>query len=98
MAPPGQERPHASDDQLSRRAIAAFYRSPATSGQAPSRSDVREQDGKRYVVLSAAGRVLAVYRVRNDGMLKGLKRWPAELRATPAMTGDRASEECSTGG
>jgi hypothetical protein len=83
MTSPGHERPDASDEQLSRRAIAAYYRSPATPDQAPNRSDVREHDGKRYVVLSARGHVLAVYRVRNDGMLKGLKRWPAELQTTP---------------
>jgi hypothetical protein len=35
--------------------------------------------GKRYVVLRNTKGVLAVYRVRNDGILKGLRRWPAAL-------------------
>jgi hypothetical protein len=35
--------------------------------------------GLSYVVLRNARGLLAVYRVRNDGMLKGLKRWPAEI-------------------
>lgn len=83
MTSPGQERPDASDEQLSRRAIAAYYRSPATPDQTPNRSDVRDHEGRRYVVLSAHGQVLAVYRVRNDGMLKLLTRWPAELQTTP---------------
>jgi hypothetical protein len=34
----------------------------------------------RYVVLrKGKNEVLAVYRVRNTGMLKRLRRWPAEL-------------------
>jgi hypothetical protein len=37
-------------------------------------------DGKRYAVLrDNSGGVLVAYRVRNDGMLKKLKRWPVEL-------------------
>lgn len=63
--------------ELISRAIAAYCRSPAW--QPPNRCDVREHDGKRYVVLSARGQVLAVYRVRPAGILKGLKQWPAEL-------------------
>jgi hypothetical protein len=36
-------------------------------------------DGKLYVVLRNAHRVLAVYWVRTDGVLKRLRRWPGEL-------------------
>ncbi len=36
-------------------------------------------DGREYVRLANVNGVLAVWRVRNDGMLKRLKRWPAEL-------------------
>ena len=35
--------------------------------------------GKKYVVLRNTRGVLAVYRVRNDRMLKRLKRWPDAL-------------------
>jgi hypothetical protein len=35
--------------------------------------------GRRYVVLSNANGILAAYRVRPDGILKRLKRWPPEL-------------------
>jgi hypothetical protein len=39
---------------------------------------VEEEGGKAYVVLRASGGdVLAVYRVRIDGVLKRLRRWPA---------------------
>jgi hypothetical protein len=38
-----------------------------------------EVDDKDYVVLRNGKGVLAVYRVRHDGMLKRLRRWPAEL-------------------
>ena len=33
----------------------------------------------RYVVLRNVNGILSVYRVRNDGKLKGLRRWPAAL-------------------
>ena len=66
---------------LLNRAIAAHFRA-ATDGQPlqPSKdSDVREVDGKIYVVLRNVTGPLKVYRVRTDGVLKGLKRWPAEV-------------------
>lgn len=76
----------ATDSDLVRRAMAAYYRSGRREGFADEQinmpandSDVQEHDGKQYVVLRNVNGVLAVYRVRNDGMLKGLKRWPAEL-------------------
>jgi hypothetical protein len=40
---------------------------------------VMELGGKRYLKLTGGPRILAVYRVRNDGMLKRLRRWPSEL-------------------
>ena len=46
------------------------------SAAARQRTNVSEHDGKLYVVLSNVRGTLAVYRVRNDGVLKGLKRWP----------------------
>ncbi|WP_157948321.1 hypothetical protein [Pulveribacter suum] len=71
------------EQDLLRRAFAAHFRAAGSGiGQPlqPSKdSDVRVVDGKTYVVLRNVGGILKVYRVRNDGMLKGLKRWPAEL-------------------
>jgi hypothetical protein len=75
-----------TDNELVRRAMAAYYRSGHREGLADEQitipantSDVHERSGKRYVVLENVNGILAVYRVRNDGVLKGLKRWPKEL-------------------
>lgn len=70
-----------NEQDLIRRAFAAHFRA-SSEGQPlqPSKdSDVRTVEGKTYVVLRNVSGILKVYRVRNDGMLKGLKRWPAEL-------------------
>jgi len=69
-------------DNLMRRAMAAYYRGADSGVMQPSKSSgVESVDGKHYVVLRNVNGLLAVYRVRNDGVLKGLKRWPAELNA-----------------
>lgn len=71
-----------SDDeekQLVRRAYAAYFRSGATQQPAERESGVRSVGKLNYVVLRNSEGVLSVYRVRNDGVLKGLKRWPAPL-------------------
>ena len=79
-----------TDDRLVKRAIAAYVRtSEAASPEMPSDSGVADLDGKIYVVLEIASRILAVYRVRNDGMLKRLRRWPIELDTLCAS--DRAA-------
>ncbi len=67
-----------SEAGLTRRAFAAYFRS-GHSDQPANTSGVQTVDGRRYVVLRNVNGVLAVYRVRNDGMLKGLRRWPSEL-------------------
>jgi len=61
-------RPRARQDPSVRRTVA-----PAI------KSYTAEYLGKRYVVLEDFDGVLAVYRVRNDGILKVLRRWPAEI-------------------
>lgn len=69
---------------LLQRAMAAYFRySDAAGLNQPSHSDSGEieHDGKLYVVLRNCNGVLAVYRVRPDGILKSLKRWPAEIEA-----------------
>lgn len=74
----------ASDNEpVINRAFAAYFRSAAREGgaadQPASDSHLCELDGRQYVVLVNAGGVLAVYRVRTDGILKAMKRWPKEL-------------------
>jgi hypothetical protein len=75
-----------SGGDLVRRAMAAYYRSGRREGFTDEQitipantSYLAEVDGKQYVVLENVNGTLAVYRVRNDGVLKGLKRWPKEL-------------------
>lgn len=73
------------DDETA-RAYRAYFSAAKRRGDAlepaqPSSRDsgVQEVRGKRYVVLRNVNGILAVYRVRTDGMLKGLRRWPKEL-------------------
>jgi hypothetical protein len=79
----------ASEEQLTQRAFAAYFRSAAREGslspaQPANYSGVEEHNGKRYVVLRNVHGILAVYRVRNDGVLKSLRRWPKTPSAGPA--------------
>ena len=73
-----------------------FKHNEHTSPPQPNRSlsEIEKVGGKAYVVLRNINGVLAVYRIRNDGMLKGLRRWPAELDPeTVEEVAERASEE-----
>jgi len=45
----------------------------------PGDVQVAEVDGRRYVVMTNRSGILGVYRVRPDGILKNMKRWPKEL-------------------
>jgi hypothetical protein len=63
-------------DDLTVRAFGAYFRS-GSRDQPAGDSGVIDLDGRRYVVLRNADRVLAVYRVRTSGVLKRLRRWPA---------------------
>lgn len=67
------------EEDVMRRALAAYFRAGATQQPSTRSSGVRHVRGLAYAVLASAGELLAVYRVRNDGMLKRLKRWPEEL-------------------
>jgi hypothetical protein len=67
------------NDDIYRRALAAYFRSGAIMQPAANLSGVFTAAGKHYVVLRSGADIYAVYRVRNDGMLKRLKRWPKEL-------------------
>ncbi len=64
-------------DELSRRALSAYFE---TGGDVmPSAPVVKRIRGKRYVLLSKGAKLLACYRVRNDGKLKRLVRLPNGL-------------------
>jgi len=67
------------DEDYLRRGIAAWFRSGRYDQPSGVGSTVEEHGGKFYVVLRNVGGVMAVYRIRNEGILKGLKRWPEEI-------------------
>jgi hypothetical protein len=76
----GMNKITADDDELLRRAFAAYFRARGDIINQPSNtSHVAAHNGKLYVVLHNSGGILAIYRVRNNGTLKGLRRWPAAL-------------------
>jgi hypothetical protein len=70
---------------LTSRAIAAYFKQGKRGGvvldQPSNDSGPMSVGGHDYVVLHNCNGVLAVYRVRTDGMLKRLKRWPTEIDA-----------------
>jgi hypothetical protein len=64
-------------EELQRRALSAYFE---TGGdEMPSEPRVQKLRGKRYVSLWRRGKLLACYRVRNDGKLKRLVRVPEGL-------------------
>ncbi len=73
------------NEPLINRAFAAYFREAAREGailQPASTGHLCEFRGKRYVVLGSGADSCRVYRVRNDGVLKGLRRWPREIGET----------------
>jgi hypothetical protein len=60
------------------RAFGEWFRSGGID-QPSNSSSMAAHAGRKYVVLDNANGILAVYRVRNDGALRRLKRWPREL-------------------
>lgn len=72
----------ASTKDLENRALIAYMRKTAKLGGSiiqPSRPQVTTIGDKKYVLLTNVNGILAVYRVRQDGKLKGLVRWPKEF-------------------
>ncbi len=70
------------DIALMNRAMAAYFRGQETGSlQQPNQglSEVETYDGKIYVVLRNVREVLAVYRRRNDGILRRMKRPPKSI-------------------
>lgn len=68
------------------RAMAAYFRSGANIQPAGQVMQYTVR-GKDYVVLENVNGILAVYRVKPDGVLKGLRRWPAVI--DEIVTGER---------
>jgi hypothetical protein len=73
-----------NDTDLLRRAYAAYFRGQKNwtyrSDQPNSGlSEVRKYKRLAYVVLKNVRGTLAVYRVKKDGALRGLKQWPNAL-------------------
>jgi hypothetical protein len=68
-------------DQLLQRAFAAYLKFDGAAAAQPiaTCSGVQQLDGLKYVVLANRNRVCAVYRIKNDGSLRRMRRWPMEL-------------------
>jgi len=66
------------ENEMVRRALGAWFRYGGMDQPANS-SGVRTHQKKKYVVLENIRGILAVYRIKPDGYLKRLKRWPAEI-------------------
>ena len=60
-------------DDLTQRAVAAWFRSGGQHQPSTSDSGIEEHAGKEYVALRNVKGVLKLYRVRPDGILKGLR-------------------------
>ena len=76
----------ASTEELKARALRAYFTKVRREGLRPQEpalasSGVEKHAGMHYVILRNMRGVLAVYRVRNDGVLKSLKRWPSWIIA-----------------
>jgi len=72
------------DPAIVRRAFVAWYSADedqAPGHPSPAASHHVRLAGHEYVVLRDANSLLAVYRLRNDGKLKRLRRWPRELES-----------------
>jgi hypothetical protein len=66
-------------EELMRRSFAAWFRGGNMDQPSQESSAVETHGGKVYVVLRNQETLMAVYRVRNDGMLKGMRRWPKSI-------------------
>ena len=76
-----------STRDVERRSVVAFMGRTIKQGKAFAQpvTSIREIGDKRYVVLSdSSGALLDIYRVRQDGQLKRLVRWPKEFNQVVA--------------
>jgi len=86
---------NAESERVVRRALAAFYRSDCGGEYdpvvltPPITGIAAEHAGKRYVmVVNGLGLPVAVYQVRNDGVLKSLRQYPRALDAALPEPGE----------
>jgi hypothetical protein len=68
------------------RAFSAYLTTDGADAAQPSESQSGELElgGLRYVVLRNGPRVLAVYRIKHNGSLRRMKRWPLGLGCASA--------------
>ena len=64
---------------LEKRAYAAYFRAGGNLQPNARDSGERKYKGLHYVLLRTGADILAVYRVRNDGVLRRLRRLPKGL-------------------
>jgi hypothetical protein len=74
------------DKNYPARALAAYYHELARHNRAslpindlPSRICEETIAARDYVIVCNGSRMMAVYRVKPDGPLRRLKRWPKDL-------------------
>lgn len=76
------------------RALAAWYRGSRDDHARlyPSESACQQvtlPDGKSYVVMANTYQVLGVYRIRPQGVLRLMKRWPKAVEAAAGWHDER---------
>jgi hypothetical protein len=67
------------DQRIHQSRLSGLFKSGSNVDQPSNDSGEVSIAGKNYVVLRNVRGIMAVYRVRNDGALKRLKRWPEGL-------------------
>lgn len=82
-----QTTPNFDKSEFMSRAFAAYYQGARKENPpiepAQGKSTLETVRGRSYVVLRNTHGTLAVYRIRNQGILKRLRRWPKEIDAPP---------------
>jgi hypothetical protein len=79
LAPRSASADRGADSTAYRSAYFRFAKGHPVDQLAAALSGTEERKGLSYVVLRDGSRTLAVYRIKNDGHLHRLKRWPPEL-------------------
>lgn len=91
----------------SRSCRSSLSQAPTAKSASPHKTPARTDGGREYsassalrtaLVLSNVNGTLAVYRVRNDGMLKGLRRPPRDLAPTGTQKTDLRGRQEALGG
>lgn len=75
------------------RAFGAYLKTDGITAEQPtSKSSVETVGDLKYVVLRGERRVLAVYRIRNSGLLRRARRWPLVLNNMGRDAAPRATK------